>query len=211
MDCSLPGSFVHRIFQARVLEWGAIAFSRLHIRYLANVKSICEMWVIKVKTWLHFVNLAIINFKVKVTQSCLTLCEPHGLYSPWTCSGQNTGVGSLPLGDLPNPGIEAVSLTLQVDSLPAEPQGKLKNTGVGSLSLFQRIFPTKGLNPHLPHCWQILYQLSNKGSPRILEWVAYPFSSGPSWPSNPTGVSCTRGGFFPSWTISGYLLFYVCW
>ena len=27
MDCSLPGSFVHRIFQARVLEWGAIAFS----------------------------------------------------------------------------------------------------------------------------------------------------------------------------------------
>ena len=28
MDCSLPGSFVHRIFQARVLEWGAIAFYR---------------------------------------------------------------------------------------------------------------------------------------------------------------------------------------
>ena len=27
MDCSLPGSFVHGIFQARVLEWGAIAFS----------------------------------------------------------------------------------------------------------------------------------------------------------------------------------------
>ena len=27
MDCSLPGSSVHRIFQARVLEWGAIAFS----------------------------------------------------------------------------------------------------------------------------------------------------------------------------------------
>jgi len=27
MDCSLPGSYVHGIFQARVLEWGAIAFS----------------------------------------------------------------------------------------------------------------------------------------------------------------------------------------
>ena len=27
MDCSLPGAFVHGIFQARVLEWGAIAFS----------------------------------------------------------------------------------------------------------------------------------------------------------------------------------------
>ena len=39
------------------------------------------------------------------------------------------------------------------------------------------IFPTQGLNPGLPHCRQILYQLSHKGSPRILEWVAYPFSS----------------------------------
>ena len=39
------------------------------------------------------------------------------------------------------------------------------------------IFPIQGLNPGLPHCRQILYQLSHKGSPRILEWVAYPFSS----------------------------------
>ena len=38
-----------------------------------------------------------------------------------------------------------------------------QNTGVGSLSLLQRIFPTQGLNPGLPHCWQILYQLSHKG------------------------------------------------
>ena len=48
------------------------------------------------------------------------------------------------------------------------------NSGVGSLSLLQGIFPTQGSNPGLPHCWQILYQLSHKGSPRILEWVAYP-------------------------------------
>ena len=32
MDCSLPGSFVHGIFQARVLEWGAIAFSMFNMR-----------------------------------------------------------------------------------------------------------------------------------------------------------------------------------
>ena len=51
-----------------------------------------------------------------------------------------------------------------------------QNTGVGSLSLLQRIFPIQGLKPGLPHCRQILYQLSHKGSPRILEWVAYPFS-----------------------------------
>ena len=51
---------------------------------------------------------------------------PHGLYSPWNSPGQNTGVGTLSLlqGYLPNPGIEHRSPTLQVDSLPAEPQGK---------------------------------------------------------------------------------------
>ena len=40
-------------------------------------------------------------------------------------------------GDLPHPGIEPRSPTLQADSLPAEPPGKPKNTGVGSLSLLQ--------------------------------------------------------------------------
>ena len=53
-----------------------------------------------------------------------------------------------------------------------------QNTGVGSLSLLQGIFPNQGSNPGLSHCRQILYQLSHKGSPRILERVAYPFSSG---------------------------------
>ena len=48
-----------------------------------------------------------------------------------------------------------------------------QNTGVGSLSLLQGIFPTQGSNPGFPHCRQILYQLSHKGIPRILEWVAY--------------------------------------
>ena len=48
--------------------------------------------------------------------------------------------------------------------------------GVGSLSLIQGIFPTQGSNPGLLYCRQILYQLIHKGSPRILEWVACPFS-----------------------------------
>ena len=54
---------------------------------------------------------------------------------------------------------------LQADSLPAEPQGKPKNTRVGSLSLLQRIFPTQESNRGLLHCRQILYQLSYQGSP----------------------------------------------
>ena len=52
-----------------------------------------------------------------------------------------------------------------VDSLPAEPPGKPKNTGVGSLSLLQWIFLTQELNWGLLHCRQILYQLSCQRSP----------------------------------------------
>ena len=68
-------------------------------------------------------------------------------------------------GDLPNPGIKPRSPALQVDSLPAEPQGKPKNTGVGSLSLLQQTFPTQGSNQDLLHCSQILYKLSYQESP----------------------------------------------
>ena len=63
------------------------------------------------------------------------------------------------------------------------------------------MFPTQGLNPGLLHCWWILYQLLHKGSPRILEWVAYPFSSIPSHPRNWTRVSCIAGGFFTNWAM----------
>ena len=89
----------------------------------------------------------------------------HGLYNPWNSPSQNHTVRSLFLlsGDLPNPGIKPRSPTLQVDSLPAEPQGKSKNTGVGSPSLLQWIFPTQEWSPALLHCRQILYQLSYQG------------------------------------------------
>ena len=94
--------------------------------------------------------------KVYVAQSCPTLGDPmdciHGILQArileWV---------AFPLpGDLPNPGIEPMSPPLQADSLPAEPPGKPKNTGVGSLSLLQRIFPTQGSNPDLLHYRRIL-------------------------------------------------------
>ena len=55
-----------------------------------------------------------------------------------------------------------------------------QNTGVGSLSLLQEIFPTQGSNPGLPHCSQILYHLSHKGKPKntgvgtlsLLQWIS---------------------------------------
>ena len=90
MDCSLPGSSVHGIFQARIMEWVGISYSR----------------------------------------------------------------------DLPNPGIEPRSPALQADSLPAEPPGKPKNTGVGGLSLLQGVFLTEELNWGLKHHRWILYQLN---------------------------------------------------
>jgi len=92
---------------------------------------------------------------------------PWTIYSPWNSPGHNTGVGSLSLlqGNLPNPGIEPRSPTLQADSLPAEPQGKPKNATVGRLSLLQQIFLTQESNWDLLHCRQILYQLSYEGSP----------------------------------------------
>ena len=74
-----------------------------------------------------------------------------------------------------------------------------QNTGVDNLSLCQGVLPIQRVNPGLLHCRQILYQLSHQGSPRILEWVAYPFSSGSSQRRNWTRISCIAGGFFTNW------------
>ena len=84
------------------------------------------------------------NLKVKVSQSCPTLCDPmnytvHGILQATILEWV-----AFPFSrDLPNPGIKPRSPTLQADSLPVEPQGKPKNTGVGSLSLLQQISPTQ--------------------------------------------------------------------
>ena len=153
--------------------------------------------------------------------------QPHGLYiySPWNSPGQNTGVGSLSLlqGIFPtqglNPGLlhcrqilfyfifyrlshqgspRRVKVAQLCPALCNTMSYTGQNTGVGSLSLLQGVFPTQGSNPGLPHCRQNLYQLSHQGRPRILQWVAYPFSSGSSRPRDQTGVSRIAGGFFTS-------------
>ena len=108
---------------------------------------------------------------------------------------------SLSPGNLPDPGVEPMSPAspaLKTDSLLSKPPEKPMNTGVGSLSLLQGIFPTQESNWGLTHCRQILYRLSHEGSLRILEWVAYPFSGGSSQHRNQTGVSCIAGRFFTS-------------
>ena len=98
--------------------------------------------------------------------SCVWLCDPmdytvHGILQArmleWVASPFSRG-SSQPR-DWPR------SPALQVHSLPAEPQGKPKNTGVSILSLLQWIFMTQESNWGLLHCRRILYQLSYWGSP----------------------------------------------
>ena len=75
-----------------------------------------------------------------------------------------------------------------------------KCTGVGCCALIQGIFPIQGLNPVVPYCRQIICHLSHQRSPRILGWVAYPFSRRSSQPRNWTEISCIEGRFHTSWT-----------
>ena len=90
---------------------------------------------------------------MKVTQSYPTLCR---LY-PWTIWSMEFSRPKNPSRwlfisprDLPNPGIEPRSPTLQADSLLDEPPGKPKNTGVGSLSLLLGNLPYSGIKPGYP-------------------------------------------------------------
>ena len=89
---------------------------------------------------------------------------------------------SLPLQMLESASHSVMSISLRPHRLYSPWNSLGQNTGVGSRPLLQGIFPTQGLNPGLPHCRWILYQLSHQGSPRILKWIAYLFSSGSSWP-----------------------------
>ena len=66
--------------------------------------------------------------------------------------------------------------------------------------------PNPGIKPGLLHCRRILYHLSHQGSPRILEWAAYPFTRGSSQPRNWTQGSCIAGQFFTSWATREDLL-----
>ena len=103
--------------------------------------------------------------KVKVIQSCLTLCDPMHCIVHGILQARILECVAFPSpGDLSNPETKPRSPALQADCLLAEPQGKPKNTGVGSLSLLQWIFLTQESNQGLLHYRWILYQLSYQGS-----------------------------------------------
>ena len=102
--------------------------------------------------------------KGKITQLCPTICDPmdcivHEILQArileWVAVSFSRGPSQ------PRPP------TLEVNSLRAEPPGKPKNPGVGTLSLLQQIFLTQELNQALLHCRCILYQLRYQGNPGI--------------------------------------------
>ena len=104
--------------------------------------------------------------KVTVIQLCSRLCDPWTIQSMEFSRPEYWREWPLPSsGYLPNPGIKPRPLTVQVDSLPAEPQEKPKNTEGASLSLLQLIFPTQESNLGLLHCRWVLYQLNYQGNP----------------------------------------------
>jgi len=114
MDCSLPGSPIHGIFQARVLEWCAIAFSPIISRFIISMDS-CMNDLYSFSHLLSHVQLFV---------------------TPWTAAYQAplslgfskqehwSGLPFPSPGDLCNPGIKPRSPALQADSFPSEPSGK---------------------------------------------------------------------------------------
>ena len=130
--------------------------------------------------------------------------------TPWTVAHQTPLLTGFPRqeyrsglsfpspGDLPDPGIKPRSPALQADSLPAEPQGKPKNNGMGAAAAAAKL---------LQSCLTLCNPIdgSPPGSPvpgilqaRILEWVAISISRGSSRPRDQTQVSFLAGGFFTS-------------
>ena len=137
LDCSLPGSFVHGILQARILEWIALPFSRWSSQPRDQTQLSCiagrlfTIWATKEalsNIYIKDLYIYIYIYEVKWSESCSFVSDSlqlHGLYSPWNSLG--------------------------------------KNTGVGCHFLLQRIFPTQGSNPALLHCRKILHCLSHWG------------------------------------------------
>ena len=108
-----------------------------------------------------------------MAHSCPTLCDPmdytvHGILQArileWIAIPFSRGSSQSRDGTQIDPGLPHYRWTL-----PAEPPGKPKNTGVDSLSLLQGIFLTQEWNWRLLYCRQILYKRSVQGNSESLK------------------------------------------
>ena len=136
-----------------------------------NIPFLLGWWLFlefcKCGGFLHIRQFWNITVLCLVAQSCPTLCDPIEEPNRLLCNPNDGSLtGSSVHGDSPG-----------------------KNIGVGCHVLLQGIFPIQGSNPDLLPCRWILYYLSHKESPRILEWGAYLFFRGCSQHRNWTKVS----------------------
>ena len=99
------------------------------------------------KSWfgtvLSYLNLSFLICKKEAVIHCYLVQHCESERCSVVSDFATSGLSCHPPGDLPNPEIEPRSPEMQVDSLPAEPLGKPKNTGVGRPSLLHLIFPTQ--------------------------------------------------------------------
>ena len=112
-----------------------------------------------------------------------------------------------------------MSESLQPHGLNSPWNSPGQNTGVGNCSLLQGIFPTQGLNPGLPHCKRILYQLSYQGIERhctqsSLQAATYPMQlisslAGDTW--RKPEILYRKEGIFINSTCHLKALIFVCW
>ena len=141
MDCSLTGSYIHGIFQARVLEWGAIAFSAQGC-HRAPGWTPCVISNFLLAIYFTYGN---IHVSVFLSQFLLTLKKSES-------------VSQLVVSD----SLQPHRLWPAMLFCPWNSPGK--KSRVGNLS-FRHGILTQGSNPGLLHCRQILYHLSHQGSP----------------------------------------------
>ena len=129
MDCKLPGSSVHNTSQASILP----STEELQTQESNRPVPFTTEQPSEVK-W----------SEVKVAQSCTTLCDPRDYTVHEILLSRILEWAAFPFSRASSqPRNQSGSPALQADSLPAEPPGKPKNTGVGSLSLLQWIFSTQ--------------------------------------------------------------------
>ena len=193
-DCSPPGSSVHGILQAK--DWSVLSFPSLgdlpdpgiKLASLIPPKLVGGLPLappgklfLTMIDYFHDVGIRVLKTHTRIflPANLLSIYSfIHSLmYQIFTkhLRGASTSLGTKVKVAQSCPILQPHGLLHPWDS-PGQ------NMGVRSLFLLQGIFSTQRLNPGLRHCRQILYQLSHKRSPRILEWVAYPFSNGFSRP-----------------------------
>ena len=210
IDGSPPGSPVPGILQARTLEWVAISFSnawKWKVKSLSRVRFFTTPWTAayqappsmgfsRQESWsglpLPYTNYIVNNYihllKIPLIWyfKCLQKTFKTNRFRKLKRKVKWKWQSLSPVDSLLPHGLHS----------PCNSPGQ--NTRVGSCSLLQGIFPTQGWNPGLPLWRWIIYQLSQQRSPRILEWVAYPFSRGSSQPRNWTRDSWIAGGSLPA-------------